>query len=468
VKASLRSGKFTKIAGITLLLVGGLIKIVLYFLSNEVEVPPVLGLLPILFVVGGGFIYFRGRQQVARSSAESVVHGDRPKVLYLRPFKSDASILGQALSANIGYFPMLGLATEEEQFAEAVRPIGDLIAIGRPGENLPSPGAARLYAGSEEWQRTVIDRMQAARLVVIRAGSGPGILWELHKAREIVEPRNLLILILKMRRRKYELFRQEAKKALGIRLPSLRWRWPMGRKGFFRFTSNWTPEFLPLTWPLLRRSVFRPLRAPMQFALKPVFVDHGQDWTQPPISKLVALAGLVILLFPILIVTVLLTGFGSSEPTSSIPAASVVPATPPATTEPAREMATTPATTEAPREVAFSDLQVGNCIQLPSADEVVTVDAVPCAQPHDVEVFARVRLTEQTMPPDKKLEQIADRECSARFSKYVGVPWYDSTLDSIGFTPTRESWAAGERTVLCVIGMPNGERLVGSMQGAHR
>jgi Septum formation len=456
MREPMRSGKFAKIFGTMLLLTGGLVKTGQFFLAGEVEVPLALSLLPFLFIVSGGFIYFRGRQKMGRSSAESVLNSDRPKVLYLRPFKSDASVIGQALSANVGFFPMLGLATDEEQLAEVVRPIGDLIAIGRPGENLPNPGAARLYSDSEEWQRTVIDRMQSARLVVIRAGSGSGILWELQKAREIVEPRNLLILIPRMYRRKYNLFREEAKTALGIRLPTLRWRWPMGRKGFFRFTPNWTPEFLPLRWPLLRRSAFRPLQAPMQFALKPVFSDHGQNWTRPPISKLLALAGFALCLFPILTVTVLVTGFGSSESTSSTPPASVVPTT-------------TPTVTEAPKkEVAFSDLQVGDCIQLPNANEATTVDRIPCSQPHDVEVFAKVRMREKTLPSDSRMEQVADEACSARFGKYVGLPWYDSTLDFNWFIPTKESWAAGARTVLCVIGMSNGEKLTGSMQGAGR
>ena len=45
-----------------------------------------------------------------------------------------------------------------------------VVAIGKPGEDLPTPGAARIYVSDEEWKEEVKRRMRAARLVVIRAG----------------------------------------------------------------------------------------------------------------------------------------------------------------------------------------------------------------------------------------------------------------------------------------------------------
>ncbi len=70
-----------------------------------------------------------------------------------------------------------------------LRPFGDLVAIGQPGEGLTKPGAARIYASDEEWKDAVKRQMQAAQLVVIRAGAGENILWELKKAVETGPPR---------------------------------------------------------------------------------------------------------------------------------------------------------------------------------------------------------------------------------------------------------------------------------------
>jgi Septum formation len=425
MRKSSASGRSIRAIGITLLLLGGTLKIVVFFLA---DVSFVLYLLPIVLLFCGGVVYFRGRQLAARSSAESVLHGERPKALYLRRFRADASPLGESFSAVGWSFPKTGMPTEEEQLAEALRPIGELIAIGRPSEDLPRPGATRLYPDPEEWQRTVIERMQTARLVVIRVGSGPGVLWELQKAREMVEPRTLLLLILE--HGGYHLFRHEAETALGVRLPVL----PSYRQqGFFRFTPNWTAEFLPLRGHLLRTSFSKPLQRSMQFALKPVFADYRVDWALPPRSPLTLIARLILILIAIILIV---TPF--------------------------------PATSERPGEAPFDELRMGDCIQLPKANEARTVDAVPCAQAHDVEVFAVVQLHEQTWPSDTKMEQIADQACSARFGEYVGTPWHDSTLDITWFSPIKESWAPGRQRMLCMLGMPNGGKLVGSMKGAHR
>src|SRR5207247_1203586 len=39
-----------------------------------------------------------------------------------------------------------------EPLAEVLRPFGDLVAIGRAGEQLPTPGAARIYASDAKWK----------------------------------------------------------------------------------------------------------------------------------------------------------------------------------------------------------------------------------------------------------------------------------------------------------------------------
>ena len=54
--------------------------------------------------------------------------------------------------------------------------------------------------------------MRSAALVVIRAGHGRGLLWELKQAFEKLDPTKLLILVLNMKRRDYAAFREEMSK----------------------------------------------------------------------------------------------------------------------------------------------------------------------------------------------------------------------------------------------------------------
>ena len=116
---------------------------------------------------------------------------------------------------------MSGWLTEEEQLREVLQPFGDLVAIGKPGETLPTPGAARLYASDAEWKKVVTDQMQTARLVVIRAGTSDGLLWELKQVVQVVNPKKLLILILKMRKKDYEAFKKEADQIFNATFPKV-------------------------------------------------------------------------------------------------------------------------------------------------------------------------------------------------------------------------------------------------------
>src|SRR5262249_56929746 len=72
---------------------------------------------------------------------------------------------------------------EEEQLAHAVSPIGRLLAVGKPGEALPAPGAHRTCVGDAEWKSKVASLMQEAQLVIDRVETGgEGRWWEMVRA----------------------------------------------------------------------------------------------------------------------------------------------------------------------------------------------------------------------------------------------------------------------------------------------
>jgi hypothetical protein len=194
---------------------------------------------------------------------------------------------------------MSGWLTEEEQLCEVLQPFGDLVAIGKPGETLPTPGAARLYASDAEWKKVVTDQMQTARLVVIRAGISEGLLWELKEAVQVVNPKKLLILILSMRKKHYEAFRKEADQIFNVTFPKVDELKRFGRiSGFVRFSPDWSPNFLPLRAPFFRRG-YKPSYRLFKFTLRPLFEEYGLDWKPPPVSILLVLwvVGGVVLLW---------------------------------------------------------------------------------------------------------------------------------------------------------------------------
>lgn len=284
-----RSGWARKISGVTLIIAGTMLVLIQQLLvaSGTDPVSVWVGfcaaLAPFL-TLGGLFLFWRGSQYAAKADAERIFIDQKPEVLYLRPFRSDSSTAKYVFSTVT---PMLsGLETEEEQLADVLRPFGDLVAIGRPGEELPEPGAARMYVSDEKWKEVVKLRMQAARLVIIRTGGGENLLWELAQAVETLKPEKLLILALGMNVKDYESFRTKADSLLNVSLPE--GAETMQRfdqvSGFIVFAADWKPSFFPLQAPYFRTSLFKPYRSLFKFALKPVFERFGLEWQPPALS----------------------------------------------------------------------------------------------------------------------------------------------------------------------------------------
>jgi hypothetical protein len=156
------------------------------------------------------------------------------------------------------------------------------VAIGRPGESLPTPGVARICASDEEWKDVVKRQMQTTRLVVVRAAVGENVLWELTQAVRFLEPQKVLILVLKIKAKDYESFRTKATPILDVSLPKQATLWRFARvSGFISFAADWRPSVLALKAPYFRGGSFKRLA---KYALRPVFESSGFKWQPPPIS----------------------------------------------------------------------------------------------------------------------------------------------------------------------------------------
>lgn len=301
------NGRLLQRGGISAVVAGVLLGYASRTLPDEnVLAISVVWMVQLLLLFGGAFAVWRGRQYVARARATAVLHDDRADVLYLRPFATDPSLWRYILSAKL----LSGLYTEEEQLAEALEPFGDLVAIGQPGEALPVPGAARLYAPDVEWKRVVASQMLLATLVVIRAGTGKGFLWELRKAATLVERRRLLILLLGLKRRDYDRFADHARRIFECDIPAAKQIQRFGRfSGFLRFRADGTPEFLPLRRPFLRSSPYKSYTQQFTLALRPVFEEFGVPWIAPSVAGHVFLASALVVAVALLIAGVIWTSF---------------------------------------------------------------------------------------------------------------------------------------------------------------
>ncbi len=106
-------------------------------------------------------------------------------------------------------------------------------------------------------------------------------------------------------------------------------------------------------------------------------------------------------------------------------------------------------------------LKSGDCFN-PQGQQSYTL--VPCAAPHQAEVFATFALTGTTWPGNAAVQAKASDGCASRLTSYVN-PQLAITLSSTYVYPDPVAWQAGTRTVICEVRATSGE-LTGSVRGA--
>ena len=125
------------------------------------------------------------RRAGKRSHVTFALDADDSTVLLLRSFSDDDISIRAASSAA----PMLSPPVPwtdvrfEEVIAYSCGKLGNLVAIGRPGEALPELGAARTYWADDQWQDAIRRTALRCRAIIIIAGASDGLRWELERVR---------------------------------------------------------------------------------------------------------------------------------------------------------------------------------------------------------------------------------------------------------------------------------------------
>jgi hypothetical protein len=120
--------------------------------------------------------------------------------------------------------------------------------------------------------------------------------------------------------------------------------------------------------------------------------------------------------------------------------------------------------------VSVFHLKVGDCLVPPTAvkAEITSVKVVACREAHTQEVFALVTDPGgDNYPGASKLETFANGNCLEHYQGYVGVAYQDSSLFYTYLLPSVRSWAANDRSIVCVI-TTTGQKLTSSVKGSKR
>jgi hypothetical protein len=114
--------------------------------------------------------------------------------------------------------------------------------------------------------------------------------------------------------------------------------------------------------------------------------------------------------------------------------------------------------------VSTEKLRPGDCVNdLKDSDNVLSLPAVPCAQPHEGEVFATFTIPGATWPGDSQVQAAAERGCSDRLPGYAPTVDQES-VELVYLHPTQRSWTQGDHGVTCIAVNPDGPT-TGSLRG---
>ena len=113
-------------------------------------------------------------------------------------------------------------------------------------------------------------------------------------------------------------------------------------------------------------------------------------------------------------------------------------------------------------------MQVGDCMIEPDGEYVESVEAVPCTEPHDLEVLAIISLAGgDTYPGEDAVGQQAYDQCVTLFDDYVGTPYLESVIDVYPLYPTQEGWEDyNDREANCMLYTMDGSKLTSSLRGS--
>jgi hypothetical protein len=120
-------------------------------------------------------------------------------------------------------------------------------------------------------------------------------------------------------------------------------------------------------------------------------------------------------------------------------------------------------------DLKIGDLRVGDCFNLkdPEADEIEQVDAKPCTQAHQYEMYFVGDMPRGEYPSDDEFAQWIEQNCGLAFESYVGIGFQESVLQVLPVTPTEGLWH-DDRSVQCALLDPADEQLTSTLKSSAR
>lgn len=111
-----------------------------------------------------------------------------------------------------------------------------------------------------------------------------------------------------------------------------------------------------------------------------------------------------------------------------------------------------------------TELAVGQCLLVPLNSQVNSVATTECTEAHTGEVYSVTTLKNDTMPSRDEMDELVYNTCYETFEAYVGTSPEETTLDYTAMSPTKQTWAKGDREIVCIAVRTDDEQLTASVR----
>jgi hypothetical protein len=120
--------------------------------------------------------------------------------------------------------------------------------------------------------------------------------------------------------------------------------------------------------------------------------------------------------------------------------------------------------------LVVTDLRVGDCFDLKDPDEEITeeVDARPCTEAHQYELYFAGSMADGPFPTDDVFEDWVAEACLPAFDSYVGLAYLESRFELLWFQPTADGWDQGDHEVSCAVYDPAEAELTSAIRNSAR
>ena len=109
-------------------------------------------------------------------------------------------------------------------------------------------------------------------------------------------------------------------------------------------------------------------------------------------------------------------------------------------------------------DISVEDLRLGDCLNNLEEGTQLSVPAVPCAEPHEAQVYAVTDLEPGPYPGDEMITAETERRCLDLMKTDFPDAFADESVQVFFFHPTSASWAQGDQEIVCVALYGDGPR----------